>query len=159
VLHRVVNKLAHPFAGIFGAETVDRYVFESYTALARTSKVRNFLVPRTERFGTDRLTALATAKGAIEHPVPEVLFVCVQNSGRLVEGRWRGRSPESRQPRKLPATLRVLVVGPGIDDQEAFRDVGRRRRLPAEVTPLHVAPPGALSSEVSPSGVVLSAAW
>ncbi|GAA1429617.1 arsenate reductase ArsC [Microlunatus lacustris] len=82
VLHRIVDKLANRFAGIFAAETVDRYVFESYAALARTSEVRNFLVPRTERFAADRLTALATAKGALEHSVPEVLFVCVQNSGR-----------------------------------------------------------------------------
>ncbi len=82
VLHRIVDKLAGRFGGIFAAETVDRYVFESYTALARTSKVRSFLVSRTERFASDRLTALATAKGAIERTVPEVLFVCVQNSGR-----------------------------------------------------------------------------
>ena len=82
VLHRIVDKLADRFEGIFAAETVDRYVFESYTALARTSKIRGFLVPRTERFAADRLTALATAKGAIEQTVPEVLFICVQNSGR-----------------------------------------------------------------------------
>lgn len=82
VLHRIVDKLAGRFTGIFAAETVERYVFESYTALARTSRVRGYLVPRTERFASDRLTALATAKGAIERTVPEVLFVCVQNSGR-----------------------------------------------------------------------------
>lgn len=82
VLHRIVDKLASRFAGIFAAETVDRYVFESYTALVRTSRIRGFLVPRTERFAADRLTALATAKGAIERTVPEVLFICVQNSGR-----------------------------------------------------------------------------
>ena len=82
VLHRIVDKLADRFEGIFAAETVDRYVFESYTALARTSKVRGFLVPRTERFAGDRLRALATAKGALEQTVPEVLFICVQNSGR-----------------------------------------------------------------------------
>ena len=82
VLHRIVGKLADRFEGIFAAETVDRYVFESYTALARTSRIRGFLVPRTERFAADRLRALATAKGAIERTVPEVLFICVQNSGR-----------------------------------------------------------------------------
>lgn len=82
VLHRIVDKLADRFEGIFAAETVDRYVFESYTALARTSRIRGFLVPRTERFAADRLTALATAKGALERSVPEVLFICVQNSGR-----------------------------------------------------------------------------
>jgi arsenate reductase (thioredoxin) len=36
----------------------------------------------TERFATERLTALAQAKGAIENDVCEVLFVCVQNAGR-----------------------------------------------------------------------------
>ena len=82
VLHRIADTLAAKFAGVFAAETVERYVFESYTALARTSKVRGYLVPRTERFAADRLRALATAKGAIEHTVPEVLFICVQNSGR-----------------------------------------------------------------------------
>lgn len=82
VLQRIADALAAKFAGVFAAETVERYVFESYTALARTSKVRGFLVPRTERFAADRLRALATAKGAIEHSVPEVLFICVQNSGR-----------------------------------------------------------------------------
>lgn len=82
VLQRVAAQLADRFAGIFAAETVERYVYESYTALARTSKIRHYLVPRTERFATDRLNALAIAKGAIAHTVPEVLFVCVQNSGR-----------------------------------------------------------------------------
>jgi protein-tyrosine-phosphatase len=82
VLHRVAEKLTGRFAGIFAAETVERYVFESYTALARSSKIRNYLVPRTERFAGDRLTALAQAKGVIAKVVPEVLFICVQNSGR-----------------------------------------------------------------------------
>lgn len=59
-----------------------RYVFESYTALARNSKVKGHLIPLTERFATDRLTALATAKGALERTGPEVLFICVQNAGR-----------------------------------------------------------------------------
>lgn len=81
VLTRIAQQLADRFTGIFAAETVERYVFESYAALARTSKVRHYLVPRTERFATDRLTALAQAKGMIAG-VPEVLFVCVQNSGR-----------------------------------------------------------------------------
>ena len=35
-----------------------------------------------EKFARDRLTALAQSKGLIAKPVPEVLFVCVQNSGR-----------------------------------------------------------------------------
>lgn len=81
VLGRIAAELTGRFTGVFAAETVERYVFESYAALARTSKISHYLVPRTQRFATERLTALAQAKGVIRG-VPEVLFVCVQNSGR-----------------------------------------------------------------------------
>lgn len=82
VLHRIAADLSAKYAGIFAAETVERYVFESYASLARTSKVTAHLPVITERFARDRLNALARAKGAIAHDVPEVLFVCVQNAGR-----------------------------------------------------------------------------
>jgi arsenate reductase len=82
VLGRIAEQLTHRFTGVFAAETVERYVFESYAALARTSRIRHYLVPRTQRFATDRLTALAKAKGRIASEVPEVLFICVQNAGR-----------------------------------------------------------------------------
>jgi arsenate reductase len=38
-LHRLADRLSARFAGVFARETIDRYVFESYTALARTAKV------------------------------------------------------------------------------------------------------------------------
>ncbi|WP_341855013.1 hypothetical protein [Brachybacterium sp. GPGPB12] len=82
VLHSIAGDLSRRFTGVFAAETVDRYVFESYTALARTSKITSHLPSLTERFARDRLTALAQAKGAAPHDVPEVLLVCVQNAGR-----------------------------------------------------------------------------
>ena len=40
VLQNIAAQLAGRFAGIFAAETVERYVFESYTALARTARSR-----------------------------------------------------------------------------------------------------------------------
>ena len=67
---------------MFAPETVQRYVLESYDLLARSSTIRQFLVARTERFATDRLGALARAEGLTASGVPEVLFICVQNSGR-----------------------------------------------------------------------------
>ena len=67
---------------MFGAETIQPYVLESYTSLLRTSTVTAHLATNTIRFATDRLTARAQAKGAIWHPVPKVLFVCEQNAGR-----------------------------------------------------------------------------
>lgn len=51
----------------------------------------------TQRFATERLTALAQAEGALPKEVGEVLFVCVQNAGRsqmaaaLMQHRGAGR--------------------------------------------------------------------
>lgn len=47
------------------AETVSRYVTETHTALARTSRITAHLPVLTARFAADRLTALATAEGAV----------------------------------------------------------------------------------------------
>jgi arsenate reductase len=74
-LARLADELSTRFSGIFAKETVERYVLESYTGLLRTSKVKAHLANQTVRFATDRLTALAQAKGAIVHDVPEVLFI------------------------------------------------------------------------------------
>jgi protein-tyrosine-phosphatase len=82
VLHRAAERLARQFVGMVNEETVERVVFESYTALARTAAVQTHLASLAEKFAQDRLTALAQSKGLIAKPVPEVLFVCVQNSGR-----------------------------------------------------------------------------
>ncbi|WP_454117200.1 hypothetical protein [Microbacterium aurum] len=35
-----------------------------------------------QQFARDRLVALAQSRGMIGKPVPEILYVCVQNSGR-----------------------------------------------------------------------------
>ena len=82
VLERVAREIAAKFVGVFSPETVHRYVFESYTALRRTAKIRIHLVALTTRFATERLTALAQSQGAVVKTVPEVLFVCVHNAGR-----------------------------------------------------------------------------
>jgi len=82
VLHRAAERLAHQFAGMVSEETVERVVFESHTALARTAAVSTHLPSLAEKFSRDRLTALAQSRGYIAKPVPEVLYVCVQNSGR-----------------------------------------------------------------------------
>ncbi|MDI9889557.1 arsenate reductase ArsC [Microbacterium sp. IEGM 1404] len=82
VLHRAAERLAHQFTGTVNEETVERVVFESYTALARTAAVTTHLPTVAEKFARDRLTALAQSRGLIAKPVPEILYVCVQNSGR-----------------------------------------------------------------------------
>jgi protein-tyrosine-phosphatase len=82
VLHRSAERLATRYRGFVNEETVERVVFESYTALMRTAKVPAHVPSLAYRFAQDRLLALAQSKGAIPKSVPEVLFVCVQNSGR-----------------------------------------------------------------------------
>jgi arsenate reductase len=82
VLGRTVDSLVTRFDGVFGAETVDRYVRESYQALYRTAAVKQYVPLLAGRFAEERLVALAQASGALAKPVPEVVFVCTQNSGR-----------------------------------------------------------------------------
>ena len=119
VLHRISERLGEKFAGIFAAETVERYVFESYTALARTAKITTYLPATTEHFASDRLSALAKSKGAVASEVPEVLFVCVQNAGRSqmaaalltveAKGRIHVRSAGSLPAAELdPAAVAVM---------------------------------------------------
>ncbi|WP_442543008.1 arsenate reductase ArsC [Arthrobacter sp. KN11-1C] len=125
VLHRISQRLADRFAGIFAAETVERYVFESYTALARTAKISAYLPATTEHFANDRLAALATSKGSIVSEVPEVLFVCVQNAGRSqmaaallnveAKGRIRVRSAGSMPASELDPTVLTAMSEMGLD--------------------------------------------
>lgn len=130
VLHTVAEELAARFDGVFTAETVERYVLESYTALARTAKVTTHLPNLTAKFAKDRLVALAQATGAAPHDVPEVLFVCVQNAGRsqtaaallehLAAGRVHVRSAGSVPADELNPRAVEVLAELGIDMGGAF---------------------------------------
>lgn len=120
VLHRAAERLAVQFAGMVGEETVERVVFESYVALGRAANVQTHLPALAERFAKDRLTALAQSKGLVVKSVPEVLYICVHNSGRsqmaaaltrhLSEGRVHVRSAGSQPTGDgiLPSVITVL---------------------------------------------------
>lgn len=82
VLSRTAERLSEKYTGVFSPQTVERYVFESYTALRRTSKIHTHLTMLAGRFAADRLTALAQSQGDAPKEVPEVLFICVHNAGR-----------------------------------------------------------------------------
>ena len=130
VLHRSAERLAARFDGIVNAETVERVVFESYAALLRTARITVHLPSLAARFANERLTALAQSKGVIPKAVPEVLFVCVQNSGRsqmaaalmreLGAGRVHVRSAGSEPGVDiLPAVVSVMAES-GIDLGDEF---------------------------------------
>ena len=129
-LHRLADDLATRFTGIFARETVDRYVFESYTALARTARVTAHLPVLTGHFATERLTALAQAKGEVSQDVPEVLFVCVQNAGRsqMAAGlvrlragdRVHVRSAGSQPAASIDGAVVDVMAELGIDLGDAF---------------------------------------
>lgn len=130
VLHRGAERLAARYEGIVNEETVERVVFESYAALMRTANVPAHVPSLAYRFAQDRLLALAQSKGAIPKAVPEVLFVCVQNSGRSqmaagllrrlagdrVHVRSAGSEPGSTI---LPEVLQVMAER-GIDLTEEY---------------------------------------
>lgn len=130
VLGRISEDLTQKFTGIFAAETVERYVFESYTALARTSRIHTYLAATTARFAADRLRALAQSKGAIAHDVPEVLFVCVHNAGRSqmaaallnkhAQGAVHVRSAGSAPAADLEPSVVAAMAEAGIDLSEEF---------------------------------------
>jgi protein-tyrosine-phosphatase len=129
-LRRLADELAAKFEGIFNRETVERYVLESYTALLRTATVKAHLATRTIHFATERLTALAQAKGALPVTGPEVLFVCEQNSGRsqmaavlteaLSGGRIHVRSAGSMPAHELNPAVVEVMTEIGLDMSREF---------------------------------------
>ena len=82
VLARVASDLADRFEGVFSPETVGRYVRESHDLLVQRSGLTRYIPSRTAAFAAERLDALASDQAPRRGVRPEVLFVCVQNSGR-----------------------------------------------------------------------------
>ena len=80
-LERGLESLEEEFAGIFGAETMERYMAESLTEIG-SARVKDFVPLFVHRFARERLRALAQANEMVTKDVPEVLFVCVHNAGR-----------------------------------------------------------------------------
>lgn len=130
VLQRSAEHLAERYTGMFSPETVERYVFESYTTLSRTARVRTYLASTATHFADNRLRALAQAEGKIDSPVPQVLFVCVHNIGRsqiaaALLAHHAGDQVEVRSAGSLPQSeVHPLVVEAlaerGIDLSEAY---------------------------------------
>lgn len=130
LLNRISDQLATRFAGSFSPETVECYVRESYLALYRTSRIKTHLHVLTQRFATDRLTALAQAKGFIPKTVCEVLFVCTHNAGRSqmaaalmnhhAQGRVHVRTAGSQPAAEVEPVVLAVLAEVGVDASADF---------------------------------------
>ncbi|MFW3385378.1 UNVERIFIED_CONTAM: low molecular weight phosphatase family protein [Kocuria sp. CPCC 205274] len=140
VLERTAEHLAGRYAGVFSADLVERMVFESYAALARTARVRTHLAPLAGHFAADRLAALAHARATStadpRHAgVPQVLFVGEHDTGRAqiaaaLLARHAGDSLTVRSAGLLPGT----ALEPHVVTVLAERGVSTEDLYPKPVT-------------------------
>lgn len=74
--------LQRDFAGVFGAETIERFLLTSYEEFAPRLTNQTYLALFAERFARERLRALARVEGRTDDDRPVVLFLCTHNAGR-----------------------------------------------------------------------------
>jgi len=76
------GRLQTEFDGVFGKETIERFLHTSYDQFADRASIPNFLPLMAERFARQRLRALAKVEAKRSDGLPTVLFLCVHNAGR-----------------------------------------------------------------------------
>jgi arsenate reductase (thioredoxin) len=128
-LEKGLERLGDEFAGIFSAETVERFMAESLQAL-KSTRIKDYVPLFVHRFARERLRALGQVEGTITKEVPEVLFVCVQNAGRsqmaaalldhYAEGRVHVRSAGSDPADRINPDVVQAMAELGIDVGKEF---------------------------------------
>jgi arsenate reductase len=127
---RLVDDLAYTYEGIFSRDSIAQAVANAREALEPTATIKDFLPILVSRFAREQLSAAAQAVGRLIKPVPELLFVCVQNAGRsqmaaalarhLSAGKVHVRSAGSKPADKInPMAVQVLAER-GIALTEAY---------------------------------------
>lgn len=81
-LSHAARDLHTKFQGVFGSETIEALVFDSFQTLAARATITDWLVIGAENFARQRLEALVQAEDHSTKKLPAVLFLCVHNSGR-----------------------------------------------------------------------------
>jgi len=82
MVERAAQRLRDEFAGVFGTETIERFIAETEESLQPRAGVVAWLPVLIERFARDRLRALARVQGVAGNDRAGVLFLCVHNAGR-----------------------------------------------------------------------------
>ena len=81
-LKQASARLGDDFAGLYGSETIERFLASSFDQFADHATVTRFLPLLAERFARQRLQALARVEGLHDDGKPVVLFLCTHNAGR-----------------------------------------------------------------------------
>lgn len=128
-LDSAVDRLAKEFVGVFSHQTVDEVVTASRAKLGHV-RIEDCVPLLSYRFATERLRASATAQAATLHAVPEVLFVCTQNSARsqlaaalleqAAERRVVVRSAGSERAESVDLNVLLFLAERGIDPSESY---------------------------------------
>jgi arsenate reductase len=126
---REIGDLASEFRGVFSLETIERYVSESVDRMSG-ARLTDFLALFIHRFSRERLKALAQSSELIAKEVPEVLFVCVHNSGRsqmaagllnkIANGRVHVRTAGSDPADEIGPAVIEAMNEVGVDLSEEF---------------------------------------
>lgn len=81
-LARAERRLQREFTILFDANTIHRFLHESYAQIGTRAPVKLYLPLLAERFARQQLHARAKVEGRVEHAMPVVLFLCTFNAGR-----------------------------------------------------------------------------
>jgi len=115
---------------VFGVETIEALVLDSFDELAKNATVTRWLVVSAQRFAEQRLRALVHAEDHPPAKVPGVLFLCVHNAGRsqmalgwfshLARGRAIAWSGGSEPGAEINPAVVLAMAEVGIDISREF---------------------------------------
>jgi arsenate reductase (thioredoxin) len=115
---------------VFSRDSIAAAVDEARMRLEPSAKFPDFLPVLVARFAREQLTAAAQADGRIAKPVPELLFICVQNAGRsqlaaalaehLSGGKVHVRSAGSAPAGQINPDVITVLAERGITLTEAY---------------------------------------
>jgi protein-tyrosine-phosphatase len=81
-LRQAAARLADEFTGLYGSETIERFLASSFDQFVDRATLTKFLPLLAERFARQRLHALARIEGLHSDGKPVALFLCTHNAGR-----------------------------------------------------------------------------
>lgn len=129
-LARAERRLQREFTILFDANTIHRFLHDSYAQIGARAAVRLYLPLLAERFARQQLHARAKVEGRIEHAKPVVLFLCTFNAGRsqmalgffehYAQGRALAWSGGSEPSGALNAAAVAAMAEVGIDISHEF---------------------------------------